>query len=65
MDSVLVWLTGQSWFIYVATVVTIATSITAILPSTWKENKYYGYFMSVINLLAGAVGRGKPADAKK
>ena len=55
---------AQSWWMYVSAVVTVATAVTAILPSTLKKNKPYGMFMKAINFLAGAIGRGKPADAK-
>lgn len=62
--GLLTWAMAQSWWMYVASTVAIATAVTAILPSTWKDNKFYGMFMKLINFLAGAIARGKPADAK-
>jgi len=64
MDSLIGWLSSFSWWPYVSTVVVISTAITAILPSTMKDQPWYNVLMKVINMLAGAVGRGRPADDK-
>jgi len=64
MDSLIGWLSGFSWWPYISTVVVIATAVTAILPSTVKDKPWYNVLMKGINILAGAVGRGKPADDK-
>ena len=64
MDALIGWLSGYSWWPYISTVVVIATAITAVLPSTMKEKPWYNIVMKVVNVLAGAVHRGKPADDK-
>ena len=64
MDALIVWLSSFSWWPYVSTVVVVATAITAILPSTMKDQPWYNVMMKVINVAAGAVGKGKPADDK-
>jgi hypothetical protein len=64
MDEIVAWLSGFSWWPYVSTVIVIATAITAVLPSTMKDKPWYNVMMKVVNLAAGAVGKGKPADDK-
>lgn len=64
MESLIEWASGNSWWIYVTTAVTVATAITAVLPSSIKDNPAYNVFMKVVNLMAGAIGKGKPADDK-
>jgi len=64
MDELIVWLSSYSWWPYVSTIIVVATAITAVLPSTMKDQPWYNVMMKVINVLAGAVGKGKPADDK-
>jgi len=64
MDVLILWLQGFSWWPYISTVVVIATAITAILPSNMKDKPWYNILMKGVNIAAGAVARGKPADDK-
>ena len=64
MDALIAWLSSFSWWPYVSTVVVIATAITAVLPSSMKDQTWYNVVMKVVNVLAGAVAKGKPADDK-
>ena len=64
MEALVTWLMTYDWWIYVATTITIATAITAALPSTVKDNPTWNIVMKVINVLAGAIANGKPADDK-
>ena len=62
MDAIIAWLMGFDWWIYVASVVTVASAVTAALPSTLKDKPGWNIVMKVINVLSGAIANAKLKD---
>jgi hypothetical protein len=51
----------QAWIVAVTGVVTACTAITAITPTT-VDNKILDALLTVLNVLAGNLGKNKNAD---
>lgn len=53
----------QSWVVALSGVVTACTAITAITPTN-VDNKIADALLTILNVLAGNLGKNKNADAR-
>jgi len=64
METIVAWVMAHEWAIYVTSVITIASAVMALLPSTIKGEKWYNMVMKGLNFLAFNIGKNKSKDDK-
>lgn len=62
MEAIIAWVMAHEWAVYLTTVITIASAIMAVLPSTIKGEKWYNMVMKGLNFLAFNIGKNKSKD---
>jgi len=62
MEAIIAWVMAHEWAVYITTVITIASALMAVLPSTLKGEKWWNVGMKVLNFLAVNIGKNKSKD---
>jgi len=64
MEAIVAWIMAHEWAVYVTAVVTIASAVMTVLPSSLKDHTWYNVVMKFVNTLAFNFGKAKSADDK-